>query len=83
VLADNALSKSQQAVQSAHAVAQYLLDHPETKWTNGTLVLLKTDDLEAYLPYAESIFREPDLENQITALTFLDKGDRVRNLRLV
>ena len=34
------LSKSQQAVQGGHAVAEYLLSGPLTAWPNGTLVYL-------------------------------------------
>lgn len=34
------LSKSQQAVQAGHGLAEYLLKNPGTKWDNGTLVYL-------------------------------------------
>ena len=36
----NDLQPSQQAVQSGHAVAEYLLQHPNTEWNNGTLIYL-------------------------------------------
>ena len=83
VLVDNALRRPQKAVQAAHAVAEYLLSHPNTEWSNGTLVLLRTDDLERYLHHAESYFREPDLRNKITALTFLGGDEKVKDLRLL
>jgi len=38
------LSKSQQAVQAGHALAQFLLEHRDTAWDNGTLVYLKVPD---------------------------------------
>jgi hypothetical protein len=34
------LSKSQQAVQAGHALAEYLLHGPSTAWQNGTLIYL-------------------------------------------
>jgi len=40
ILVRKDLSKSQQAVQGGHAVAEYLLHGPSTAWTNGTLVYL-------------------------------------------
>ena len=38
------LSKSQQAVQGGHAVAEYLLHHNDHGWDNGTMVYLGVPD---------------------------------------
>jgi hypothetical protein len=73
VVVNDALSISQQAVQSAHAVAEFLKQNPHTTWTNGHLILLKDKpgydgDMRRYAygcEYAE--FREPDLDNKVTA----------------
>jgi hypothetical protein len=40
VLVRKDLPKNYQAVQAGHAVAEYLLKNPKTKWNNGTLVYL-------------------------------------------
>lgn len=82
ILVDANLSKSQQGVQGGHALAEYLL-RCETDWDNGTLVYLKTYELENYLGIAEAVFREPDLNNHITAIAALDIGMLVKDLSLV
>jgi hypothetical protein len=72
------LTLQQQAVQAGHAVAEHLLRG--YKWPNGTLIYLgvknqsilkrwmnKLNDLT--IPY--SIFKEPDIGNEITALAVI------------
>jgi len=73
VVVNETLTPSQQAVQSAHAVAEFLRVHPHTMWSNGYLILLKDK------PYGGNMrafawgggesaeFIEPDLDNKVTA----------------
>ena len=70
-----------QAVQSAHACVQFQYEHPELakNWYNNSnyLVFLSTgteEDLKGLIEKANSknirisIFREPDINNEITAI---------------
>jgi len=41
---------SYQAVQGAHAVAQFMIEHPNNEWKNGYLIFLAVED-EAELKY--------------------------------
>src|ERR1017187_6571622 len=41
VVVNDKLSIAQQAVQSAHAVAEFMKKYPNTLWSNGYLILLK------------------------------------------
>ena len=70
------LSVPQKAVQAGHALAEFLIKN-ETSWNNGTLVYLRvpneehlrklSDRLDGYgMDY--SVFREPDMDNELTAL---------------
>ena len=77
VVVNKDLPISQQAVQSAHAVTEFLKRNPNTLWDNGYLVLLKdkpyrNNDMRHFGPprnyqheYVE--FKEPDLNNATTA----------------
>ena len=96
VLVLKSLSKSQQAVQAGHALAQYLIELyerdelDEFHWNNSDLVYLKatwaqlmtfTSDLNnKAIPYYE-----PDLNGQITAIAMLggDNDPRFIDFRLV
>lgn len=81
VLVRGDLSKSSQAVQAGHAVAQFVL-HKTSQWKNGTLVYLKAPNeeyLEGVLRETETEqvveFREPDLGNSLTAVAILGPED--------
>ncbi len=87
------LSISQQAVQAGHALAEYLLAGLFCRrWKNETLIYLgvkglnqlnnlknKLDFLE--VPYVE--FREPDLNDEVTAIAtdiYCEKFDKLNLL---
>jgi len=86
------LSISQRAVQAGHALAEFLLHGPVSRWNNGTLVYLgvkglnqlenlkyKLDLLE--IPYSE--FREPDIGNETTAIATDQHCELFDKLRLI
>jgi hypothetical protein len=75
------LDPAQQAVQAAHALSQFFLDHPETavSWATGsnTLALLSAPNEPALHRLVEqasqrdlriALFREPDRGDEATAL---------------
>jgi len=95
IICDHTLSESQKAVQSAHAAAQFLKEHPLAPWTNGTLVLLQSDP-DKYVKSFDDIinryyykgnrnynyhteWREEDMNNQITAVVVLDDYYSISN----
>ena len=73
------LSLSYQAVQGAHAVAQFAIENPADNrvWNNNYLIFLEVDNLE-HLQFWEwkldqldvvmSKWYEPDLNNELTAI---------------
>lgn len=73
VVVNDSLSISQQAVQSAHAVAEFMKQNPHTIWRNGYLVLLKDkpgyggDMRKCVYRCEHAEFTEPDLDNKVTA----------------
>jgi hypothetical protein len=77
VIARKDLSHSQRAVQAGHALAAYLLHSPNFRWKNETLIYLGVKGLRQLenlkrklelhgITYTE--FREPDLNNEVTAI---------------
>jgi hypothetical protein len=97
IICDHELSESQKAVQSAHAAAQFLKEHPFAPWTNGTLVLLQTepdkyarsfDEITRRFYYKGSHnwnyhtdWREPDMNNSITAVAVMHDYFSMNNHR--
>lgn len=82
---------SYSAVQAGHAVAQYMLEYPDA-WRNSTLVYLRVKDEKTLLewrdkmimrghPYA--LFREPDIQNEATALAIQSSGNIFSKLKLL
>ena len=83
---------SYQAVQAGHSVAEFLLRGPITNWDNGTLVYLGVKDenelkdwvwkLEIKnIPY--TIFREPDIGDEITSIATVCDGKIFKKLNLL
>jgi len=95
VLVRKDLSKSQQAIQGGHAVAEYLLRGRLSSWDNGTLVYLAVEDEDELKSWGEIFdiactwwvcFKEPDKNNELTAIAVLleeYEQDLVEDLRLL
>jgi len=86
------LSQSQQAVQAGHALAEYLMRGPFSRWQNGTLIYLGVKGLNQLenikrkfereeIPHME--FREPDLNGEITAIATDMNNQYVEKLNLL
>jgi 7-keto-8-aminopelargonate synthetase-like enzyme len=89
------LSIGQKATQSNHASTQYLIDHAphlSGEWNNGSIICLELGNeksLKKWLKKLEekgiktSLFREPDMEHQITAIAALHEGDIFKGIPLL
>ena len=88
VLTNKSLDPIYACVQGGHVVAQWLLDHPEQNWNNSYLIYLSAD-VEKWVEKLSrrdcdfSVFREPDLDNEITAIAIESDGKMFKNLKLV
>jgi peptidyl-tRNA hydrolase len=80
------LTPGQQAVQSGHAALDYTFQHPELAkhWhkSSNYLIYLSANTEEELSRLSEKLqclgvevteFREPDLDNQLTAIAFLSE----------
>ena len=85
-------SKSKQAVQAGHAVAEYLLTNPRTEWKNGTLIYLQVPDEQTLKEWHSKLkdeasdlvwFTEPDIGDQVTALACSGEPDKFEGMRLL
>ena len=88
VLIDKELDSIYGCVQGGHVVAQWLLNHPEQTWNNSYLIYVSADVLQwkekldiLEIDYTE--FREPDLDNKVTALAILNNDRLFKKLRLI
>lgn len=87
------LSETYRVVQGSHAVCKYALEHYDQfkVWNNGYIVYLGVQNLIALRKWdmklmdsskVYSVFREPDLDNQETAIACYDDGKIFEGLRL-
>lgn len=88
VLISNELNPIYGCVQGGHAVALWMLDHPNQDWNNSYLIYLSAEvekwkDKLDYLNVDYTKFDEPDLDNQTTALAILGNDKLFKKLNLV
>jgi hypothetical protein len=88
VLIDKELDSIYGCVQGGHVVAEWLLKHPQQDWNNSYLIYVSADILVwkekldiLEVDYTE--FREPDLDNKVTALAILNNDRLFKKLRLI
>lgn len=81
----NKLAPIYGAVQGGHAIAQWLLDHQDNlTWKNETVVYLSCDILKTLAMLEDedvTVFREPDLDNEITSAAVLGTEHNQRVLK--
>ena len=89
VLIDKTLKPVYGCVQGGHAVAQWMIEHPNSReWHNDYLIYLSADiskwkrKLE-FLEVNYTEFKEPDLDNQTTALAVFGHEELFKNLKVV
>lgn len=88
VLIDKSLTPVYGCVQGGHAVAQWLLNHPEQTWNNNYLIYLQASVEEwksklNYLGIDYTQFNEPDLGNKTTSLAVLGNDKLFKKLELM
>lgn len=78
------------AVQGGHAIAQWMLEHSDNLyWKNETVVYLScnVEKMKYLLEWDDiSVFREPDLNNKLTAIAVVGnpRNERMfKKLRLL
>ena len=89
VIIDKSLRPVYGCVQGGHAVAQWMLEHPDSQeWHNDYLIYLSADvskwklRLETMgVKYTE--FKEPDLDYKTTALAVFGHEELFKNLKIV
>ena len=89
VLIDKTLKPVYGCVQGGHAVAQWMLEHKNGHlWDNEYLIYLRADIIKwrrkldlLGIDYSE--FREPDLNNRITAIAVHGHEELFKNLDIV
>lgn len=88
VLISQKLNPIYGCVQGGHVVAEWLLSHPDQNWNNSYLIYVSADiqkwkDKLDLMDIEYTEFKEPDLDNEITALAVLNNDKMFKNLKLV
>lgn len=85
------LTPSQIAVQAGHAVAEYLVEDSQT-WRNETLVYLGVKNLFHLEKWMRKLndfdvryttWREPDINNEVTAIASTGSSEYFKQLNLL
>lgn len=72
VLVLDSLPPAHKACQGGHSVAQYLINNPNTPWSNGNMIYLDASEEQLRVHAAEYdtvSFWEEDFDNQLTAIS--------------
>ena len=86
------LRRSQQAVQAGHAVAEFMLRFPDSEWKNNYLIYLGVEDkseLEKWWYKTKeygiqcAVFKEPDINNELTAIAAAVDNGMFKKLKLL
>lgn len=81
-----------QAVQSGHAIAEFLLTYPDTEWKNGTLVYLGVKDEKTLKKWTYKLhlwnaqyvtFYEPSMNNELTSVASDYNESFFKNLQML
>lgn len=90
ILTDSNLELPYRAVQGGHAVAQWLLENPGQAWNNETLIYVESPTImEAHMYKLDrsgieyTTFREPDLDNRVTAIAAYTDDKFFKNFKLM
>ena len=90
VLIDKRLSRSQQAVQACHAVAEFAKAYPD--WEHRSMILLAVDGRDRLehewlkdklVGFKHTAFREPHYDNHVTAIACHGVDELIKDLRLI
>ena len=84
VICNRHLNPMYAAVQGGHAVAQWVMEHPDNPWKNKTLIFVKGD-----IHYAQeqlygadySEWFEPDMDDACTAIAVMATNDNIQFLK--
>ena len=93
ILVRKDLGSPYKMVQGAHALAQYALEHTQdfNEWNNHTVVFVDVKDEKSLYKWKEklhysdkrtSIFHEPDINDELTAIACYDDGEIFKNLQV-